>query len=155
MIVQWSDVKTKFRTSLERLSSIPGRCIIPEGIYASDFSPNCFEIPHSSWPRHTRDDIKLVIVVVSISASGRGDDKGVQLCPEFPDICSFCRCWRECVDVLRDVDTLLLTGVLECWHRVDSLQSAVTHPPVSRVSTVFGKLNTCLQETCRYFVVIE
>ena len=105
----------KFRTSLERLSSIPGRCIIPEGIYASDFSPNCFEIPHSSWPRHTRDDIKLVIVVVSISASGRGDDRGFQLCPEFPDICSFCRCWRECVDVLRDVDTKLLTGVLVCW----------------------------------------
>ena len=105
----------KFRTSLERLSSIPSRCIIPEGIYASDFSPNCFEIPHSSWPRHTRDDIKLVIVVVSIAASGRGNDRGFQLYPEFPDICSFCSCWRECVDVLRDVDTMLLTGVLVCW----------------------------------------
>ena len=48
-----------------RLSSIPGRCIIPEGIYALDFFPNHSKIPHS-W-HHQKVIKSLICVCVNIA----------------------------------------------------------------------------------------
>ena len=94
-----------------RLSSIPGRCIIPEGIYALDFFPNHSKIPHS-W--HHQKVIKSLICVVSTDWPNQSD--------------------RPCIKIFPLSLSLLCLLSLQTSPDVDTLVTVGTRPSLTRHS---------------------